>query len=169
RELGLEYQIRIIEPAVKESVKVVMAQYNAEELITKREEVKNKIEQLISNRLETYGLVVTDLAITDLDFGVEFNKAIEEKVVAQQRALQSKYELDQVEYDTQKWVIEAKAEAEATLKRAEAEAKAYEMKRKQISDEIIRIEFINKWDGKMPQVMLSSDQEMLYSLDNIIN
>jgi len=163
--LGIEYQSRVIDPTIKESVKEVMAKYNAEDLITNRGLVKAGIEESISGRLKKYGLVVTDVALTHLDFSPEFNDAIEQKVVAQQKALQSKYELEQVEYDSQKVVIRAHAEANATVTRAEADAKAYNLKKQELTPELIQLEFVNKWNGELSTV--SGNSNLFYTLDSI--
>jgi regulator of protease activity HflC (stomatin/prohibitin superfamily) len=164
--LGGEYQTRVIDPSIKESVKEVMAKYNAEDLITNRGLVKAGIEQSISERLKKYGLVITDVALTHLDFSQEFNVAIEQKVVAQQKALQSKYELQMVEYDSQKDVIRATAQANATITIAEGEARAFQLKKQQLTPELIQLEFLNKWNGDLPKV--SGNSNLFYTLDSIV-
>ena len=88
----------LIEPAIMESVKAITALYTAEQLITQREEVKNKIQDRINSFLnETLkekqlmgALAIANVAITDFDFSEEFNRAIEDKVRAEQEALKAK-------------------------------------------------------------------------------
>ena len=82
----------LIEPAIQESVKAITAQYNAEQLVTQRAEVKLQIQQAINNfiniTLTEKGVVnalrIANVAITDFDFSDEFNRAIELKVRAEQ-------------------------------------------------------------------------------------
>ncbi|HZB64107.1 MAG TPA: prohibitin family protein, partial [Nitrososphaeraceae archaeon] len=93
RQLGFDFDNRVILPAIQESVKQVTARFNAEELITKRETVKNQIEQQIQARLANYNIVLETLSITEFRFSTQFTKAIEAKVEAQQRALQAQNEL----------------------------------------------------------------------------
>ncbi|MFY9234731.1 MAG: prohibitin family protein [Fimbriimonadaceae bacterium] len=85
RNVGTEYTRRIIDPAVQESIKTVTARYTAEELIKNRAQVKSEVEQDITRRLKAYELIVepAGLSITNFDFSPEFNKAIEQKQVAQ--------------------------------------------------------------------------------------
>ncbi len=68
KEVGLNYQNRIIAPAVEEVVKQVTANYNAEELITKRPQVKSDIETEITIRLNTFNIITEVISITDFQF-----------------------------------------------------------------------------------------------------
>jgi prohibitin 2 len=78
--VGLDYTNRIIIPAIQESVKQVTTRFNAEELITKREMVKNEIEEQIRAWLVAYNIAVNTISITEFQFSDEFVKAVEEKV-----------------------------------------------------------------------------------------
>ena len=90
----------LINPAIMESVKAITALYTAEELVTSRAEVKNNIQSAIENFINTTleqkgvagALSLASVAITDFDFSSEFNRAIEEKVKAEQEALKAKNE-----------------------------------------------------------------------------
>ena len=80
KEVGLTYESRVIQPAVEEVVKQVTANYNAEELITKRPQVKSDIEVEITKRLDVYNINTQVISITDFQFSVLFSQAIESKV-----------------------------------------------------------------------------------------
>jgi len=86
KEVGLDYENRIIQPAIEEVVKQVTANYNAEELITKRPLVKSDIEVEIGNRLSEYNIQTDVVSITDFQFSSLFAQAIESKVEAEQKA-----------------------------------------------------------------------------------
>ena len=77
RQVGINYESIIISPAILESVKSITAQYTAEELITKRAEVSNKMEETLKEKIEARGFNVVDFNITDLDFSAAYNQAIE--------------------------------------------------------------------------------------------
>lgn len=143
KEIGLSYKERIIDPAIQESVKASTAKFTAEELITKRDEVKNDIKEHLSSRLSNSGIVVEDFSIINFDFSKSFNEAIEAKVTAEQNALASKNKLAQVQYEAQQSVEKAKGEAEAIRIQSSA---------LQSNPQILQLEAIRKWDGKMPQV-----------------
>ena len=94
KEVGVNYASIIISPSLLESVKSITAQYTAEELITKRTEVSDKMEELLKSKIETRGFNVIDFNITDLNFSAVYNQAIENKQVAEQEAKQAQYELE---------------------------------------------------------------------------
>ena len=85
KQVGFDYSNRLIVPAIQESVKQVTAQYNAEELVSKREVVKDAVLQTIKSRLAPYHIIVDTISITDFRFSDQFVSAVEAKVVAQDR------------------------------------------------------------------------------------
>jgi regulator of protease activity HflC (stomatin/prohibitin superfamily) len=147
RNVGSEYNSRIIDPAVQESVKTVTAKYTAEELIKNRAQVKAEVELDITHRLKAYDIIVepAGLSITNFDFSPEFNKAIEQKQVAQQEAEKQKYVLQQAELQKQTEI----AKAQGTAKAAQLNAEALKV---QGAGLVIAREWIEKWDGKLPSV-----------------
>lgn len=150
RNVGTDYKSRVIDPTVQESVKVVTARYAAEELIRKRAQVKSEVEEEISKRLRAFNIVVdpTGLSITNFDFSPEFNKAIEQKQVAQQEAEKQRYVLQQALLEQQTQV----ARAEGSAKAARLNAGALQV---QGGAMLIAREWIEKWDGKLPSVSTS--------------
>mmetsp|Transcript_12918 Transcript_12918/g.15541 ORF Transcript_12918/g.15541 Transcript_12918/m.15541 type:complete len:288 (-) Transcript_12918:201-1064(-) len=113
RELGVDFDERVLPSIGNEVLKAIVAQYNAEELLSKRAEVSDRIKQEMMKRAKMFHLKFDDVAITHLTFGVEFMRAIESKQVASQEA------------ERQQWVVK-KAEQEriAAVTRAEGEAEA---------------------------------------------
>jgi len=113
RELGTDYSERVLPSIGNEVLKSVVAQYNAEELLSKRAEVSERIKADLIKRGEHFHLTLDDVAITHLTFGHEFMKAIESKQVASQEA------------ERQQWVVKrAEQERMAVVFRAEGEAEA---------------------------------------------
>ena len=142
KTVGMSYEMTIIQPALQESVKAVTAKFSAEELITKRQEISGQIKDELSQKIVPYGLKIEIFNITNLEFSEEFNKAIEAKQTAQQNALKAEQDLARV-----------KMEAQQEIEKAKAEAEALRVKREQITDAMLKLEWINKWDGKLPTVM----------------
>src|SRR5210317_785251 len=99
KEIGLDYENRVIQPAIEETVKQVTANYNAEELITKRPLVKADIENAIRERLTQFNIVTTVISITDFEFSPLFAQAIESKVEAEQKALKAENDLRRIEVE----------------------------------------------------------------------
>lgn len=143
-----DYESILIAPSVQEVVKAVTAQFTAEELITKRQQVSNDIKQRLDERLKDDFILVLKIAIVDLKFSAQFRQAIEDKQIAEQRARKAQYELQRI-----------KIEAEQQITRAKAEAEALRIQKENLSPELLelrRIEAtkmaIEKWDGKMPTI-----------------
>lgn len=144
QDIGVNYSIRLIDPALQESVKSTTAKYTAEELITKREEVRDAIRTHLVTKLEPRGILIDDFNIVDFQFSESFNQAIELKVTAEQSALAAKNKLEQIKFEAEQQVAEAKGKAEAL--RIESAAL-------QSSPQILQLRALEKWDGKMPSVM----------------
>ena len=143
----------IIDPALQEAVKKATAQYTAEELITRRQDVKEAIAQNITATLDRSDVVVTELSITDFQFAPEYQAAVESKQVAEQRALTAKNDLARIIVEAEQVEAKAHGEARAMLAIAEAEAKAQELLRRTITAEIVRLRAVEKWDGTQPLIV----------------
>jgi regulator of protease activity HflC (stomatin/prohibitin superfamily) len=155
----------VIEPAIQESVKAITAQYTAEQLVTKRAEVKLQIQEAIDNFINVTlkdknvpaALKISNVAITDFEFSGEFNKAIELKVKAEQEALQAKNEktrrVTQAEaaYQEQKLAADAAAYDIEARSRAKADAIEREAKALKNNPELIQLRLSEKWDGTLPK------------------
>jgi prohibitin 2 len=165
QQLGPDYANRVIVPAIQESVKQVTARFNAEELITNRETVKNQIEEQIKARLAPYNVIVDALSITEFAFSQQFTTAVESKVEAQQRALQAQNELRRIQIEAQQNEAKAIGEQKANIARAEGikqsnvlqaegEAQAITIIDAQLRNNPTYLEWLKatKWDGVLPLV-----------------
>jgi len=141
KEIGLNYETKIIKPAIEEAVKASTAQFTAEELITRRRDVKEKISELLKQRLSEAYISVDEVSIVDFAFSPEFNKAIEEKQTAEQQALKEKWELERVKIVAQQKIEQAKAEAESLR-----------LQKQELTAELIQLRAIEKWNGVLPSV-----------------
>lgn len=133
---------KIIHPAISNSVKAVTAHYNAEDLIVHRDEVRTQIQAQITSELQPYRVVVDSVNITDFHFSEEFAQAIERKQIAQQRAFQAKYELQQAQVLAQQRIVEAQAQSQAQ-----------KLLQQTLTPELIQQQAITKWDGHLPTVV----------------
>jgi len=153
QELGPNYMNSIIQPAIQESVKSATAQFNAEQLITMRPEVKEAILSDLKERLSKNNIIVTDFSIMDFNFSPEFNRAIEEKQVAEQAALRARNDLRRVEMEAAQDSVKASGKAKAIIEVAKAQAEAQRLQRETLSPELLQLRAIEKWDGVLPQVL----------------
>lgn len=113
KTLGTDFDERILPSLGNEILKAVVAQYNAEELLSQRARISQQIRAELIKRAGAFNLILDDVSITHLTFGREFARAIESKQVAQQEA------------ERQAWLVaKADQERKASIIRAEGEADA---------------------------------------------
>ena len=153
QDVGEDYISKLIEPSVQESIKAVTADYNATDLIAKRSIVKKEAQDVVTERLSKYNILVNDFSITDFKFSAEFEKAIEAKQVAEQEALQKNYELQKAKKDAEIAITQAEAKKTSTITLAQGDAESQRLLRQTLTSELIELRRIEKWDGKYPQVM----------------
>ncbi|CAG9172448.1 hypothetical protein LMG23992_02236 [Cupriavidus laharis] len=147
RDLGNEPEIRIVAPAIQESMKAVVARYTAEELITKRADVSAGIVTQLRNRMLRHGLAVDEFSLINFRFSRSFDDAIEAKTTAEQLKLKADRDLERV-----------RVEAEQRLTMAQAEAASLRAQKEQITPELLKLrevenqrEAIKRWNGVLPQ------------------
>jgi regulator of protease activity HflC (stomatin/prohibitin superfamily) len=146
RTLRQDYEFRIIKPAIQEAVKGATARFTAEELITRRPEVRDAIQNNLTQRLDRFGIRAQAMSITDFAFSKSFNEAIEAKVTAQQQVLKAERDLERVRLEAQQQIEQARAQAEALrIQKQNVTPELVELRR-------IEAQFraIDKWNGQMP-------------------
>ena len=121
----------LVRPTLAEKMNAIIAEYPIEAFVEKRAEISNRIRTTFAGQVEGNGISVKTLLITNHDFSDEFNKAIEDKKIAEQGALAAKF----------------------TLERMKLEAEAQMIKQASLSPLVIQEMAINKWDGKLPTYM----------------
>jgi regulator of protease activity HflC (stomatin/prohibitin superfamily) len=141
--IGIGYLETFVAPAMQESIKAAIARYTAEELITKREEVRLAMRDLIVQKIRPIGVSADALNIVDFDFSHSFNQAIEAKVTAEQNALAAKNLLAQKKFEAEQAIAVAKGKAEALT----IEATALKS-----NPQILQLRALEKWDGVLPRV-----------------
>lgn len=149
RDIGTDYESRVIAPAIEEAVKSATAQYTAEELITKRNEVKDVAKQALKNQIAQFNISLEEFSIVDFSFSADFDKAIEQKVTAKELAIKAENDLRRVEFEQQQEIEKAKALAEKS--RLEAAALANSVSAANLTEKLKAeaiLEFARKWDGK---------------------
>lgn len=155
KEVGLDYENRVIQPTVEEVVKQVTANYNAEELITKRPQVKADIEVEIAERLNDFNITTEIVSITDFQFSPLFAQAIEAKVEAEQKALKAENDLRRIQVEAEQFEARAQGTAKGNIAEAEGEAEAIRIINEALANNPYYIEWLKTqaWDGKLPLVV----------------
>jgi prohibitin 1 len=109
----VEWDEKVLPSISNEVLKAVVAQYNAEQLLTQRAEVSAKVAANLRQRAKDFNIYMEDIAITHLSFGTEFARAIEMKQVAEQDAERAKYMVQKADQERKAAIIRAEGESEA--------------------------------------------------------
>ena len=139
QQVGKDYGDKVVTPTINEVFKASAAKYTASELITQRAEVKQDITQALQARLKARGITIEDVNITNFEFSVAFNQAIEAVQVANQNVARARQELETT-----------KVEAEKAIAAANGAAEAQRLQQQTLTQEILQKQAIEKWDGKLP-------------------
>jgi regulator of protease activity HflC (stomatin/prohibitin superfamily) len=179
KDLRQDYVNRVIKPNIEESIKATTAAFRAEELITNRAAVKSTLDEILTERLGIFNIDVVSVSLTDFQFSSSFSAAIDAKVTAEQQALVSKNELEQIRYEAQQQIIEAEATKNATIAMAEgdaqaqiiaanARAEAIRIITEQMTDEYANYLWLQQWDGKLPAVVSKDEQGLIIDASDFI-
>jgi len=138
--LGVDYEDRVLPSITNEVLKAVVAEFDAGELITQREVVSARVNTMLTQRAQQFGLILDDISITHLTFGREFTQAVELKQVAQQDAEKARFLVEKAEQIKQAAIITAEGDTQAALLIAEAMGEAgeglVELRRIETAEEI---------------------------------
>lgn len=154
RDLGVNYADRIIQPMEQEIVKATTSKYTAEQLITKREEVRLEIKNIFTQRLQPRGIIVEEVSIVNFDFSPSFNQAIEAKVTQEQQSLAAKNKLSQIEFEAQQAAARALGVQKSLIAEATGQAESIRIINEQLSKspEYVNYLTVQKWDGHLSLV-----------------
>lgn len=144
RDTGKSYEEVILNPNVAGALKDVIGNWEADAIMASRSEIVASISKLLSEKVAQYGLLVKNVELVNIDFSDEFEKAVENKQIAMQRAIQAKNKTREIEEESRQKLIAAEAEAKAMAIRAEA---------LKSNRDVLLADAINRWDGKLPNLL----------------
>ncbi len=147
KEFGRDYEQKIVVPKLLGSVKDVIGQQIADELVGKRDIVRGKAQQEVKEAVSLRGITISSVDFTNLDFDDAYEQAVEQKVVAIQNAAKAKNETVTFEEKAKQTVVSAKAEAESMKIRSQALKE---------NKGLIEYEAVQKWNGVLPTYMMGS-------------
>lgn len=147
QEVGADWAKVLVPQVVSGTIKGVIGSWNAVELISNRNKATADIEAAIKAALADRNVSVSKFEITNIDYNDEFEKAVEAKVTATERAKEAENKTRQVQEEAKQRIISAEAEARSMQIRSEALTQNHGL---------VEYEAVHKWDGKLPQYMLGN-------------
>lgn len=143
RTIGMDYVDKIIRPFSRSQIRMVISRYSAPSIYSeKRQEAETVMTTELAELLEPKYLVVDKVLLRAVYFSPEYSKAIEQKVIAEQRVKQAEFE-----------VKEATQRAQAKIAEAKGLAEAQALQKATLTQEFLQLEAIKKWNGILPQVV----------------
>ena len=157
-DLGHNAESIIIDPAIKDVVKRVTANYTASELVQKRELVRTEVENVLKERLRVKHIIVDNggVSMTDFQYSDEFDAAVEAKNTATQLRDKAKTDLERINIEKAQKI----AQSEADLKYATPDMIAL----KQIEVNKLAIE---RWNGILPQYVMGDGTNGIVPMINM--
>lgn len=153
----------VIRPKLKSAMAMTVSLFTPiEAYSTKREAIQQIVFQRIKKELSTYKIILDQIDLREVYYNVEYEKAINNKKLAEQEALR----LVEVTKQKEEQLKQAEIEKNIAIQKSEGEAKALQIKGSSINSNprIIQLEWINRWDGKLPQYMMGNGQGVILNL-----
>ena len=157
KEFGLDVDTKVLGPAMNESFKSVTGHYTSEELVTKRQEVSDAIQQRLSEKLAPFDISVSNISLVNFGFSAAYQQAIEQKVIATQQKQKAEQDLERIKVEAASRIAQAKGEAEAIAIQAQAI-------QSNGGQQYVSLQWIEKWDGKLPHTVVGADSKALMSI-----
>ena len=157
KDFGLNVDEKVLGPAINEAFKSVTAHYTSEELVTKRQQVSEEIQDKLKSKVAPFDIDVSGISLVNFGFSPEYQKAIEAKVIATQQTAKAEQDLARI-----------KVEAASRIAQADGEAKAIAIQAQAIQSNggqnYVQLQWIQKWDGKLPTTQLGGDSKTMLNI-----
>lgn len=163
---GKDVRDSFVKPNIISWTKEVIARYKVSDILgEERANVNIALTEYLSEKFEKYGITIANVSLSNIEVDEETRQAINAKITAQQSAetqsINNQTNIDKAAAEAQVKLTQAQAEANAKMIQAEAEAKANDLLQKSLTDKILRQEYINKWNGELPNIVTGDDSMSL--------
>jgi regulator of protease activity HflC (stomatin/prohibitin superfamily) len=158
-----EIEEGFLKTAVYDAFRLATNKYTADELISNRAVFEVEVRRLLESQLQKEGFVINQFT-SNLIYPETFKKSIEAKNNAVQAALRAENEVKTAEAQAKIKIATANGNAQAMLTAAKAEAEANSLKQKTITPMLLQLEWINKWNGKLPETMLGDKNNTMIGI-----
>jgi prohibitin 2 len=156
QSVGTDWAGKLVGQVVHESIKREFGQHEAVDVIAQRDKASRAIESEVKEKLALRSVNVTGFQLTNIDYTAEFEHAVEQKVIAQQKAIEEQNRTVQIREQAAQKVETAKGNAEATVLNAKAEAESIRIRANALeaNAKLVEWEAVQKWNGQMPTYMM---------------
>ena len=165
RTVGPNFFNVLVESRVIQNFKDETVKYKSVEIAPNRENIRKAVRERLERELSPFSIEVVDLLLDNIDFNPEFKKAIEDKQIATQRALEEQQKIEGEKHKAQQAIERAKGEGSAILFRAEKEAEANRKLAASLTPELVRYAMVQKLSDKIQVMMLPSGQNFILDSD----
>ena len=142
KTVGIDYVDKLIRPFSRSQIRMVISRYTAPSIYSeKRQEAERIMTEEIAQMLKSKNIIIDKVLLRAVYFSPEYSKAIEEKVIAEQKVKQAEFEVKEATQRAQAKIAEAKGLAEAQI-----------LQKASLTSEYLQLEAIKKWNGILPQV-----------------
>jgi regulator of protease activity HflC (stomatin/prohibitin superfamily) len=155
----------IIRPAIKSIMPLTISKYTPIECYSdKRAEIQDKVQKALIDELAKNHIIVDVAQIREVYYNRDFELAINQKKLEEQKVLT----MVQITRQKDEQLKQAEIDKNIAIQQAEGEAKALQIKGNSINanPKIIQLEWINKWDGELPNYMMGNGQGVILNLPN---
>ena len=147
-----DYAAKVFLTPANTALKEITPQYNASEVVSKRDEIGTQTLERLAPRMERYGIIIDRVSVENIGLKAEFLASVEAKQIAEQDLLRANFE-------QQRQVKLAEGERDAAVTRAEGEAEANRLINESLSDNLLTWRYIDKLADNIRVMLLPSDSE----------
>lgn len=163
---GKDVRDSFIKPNIVSWTREVIARYKVSDILgEERANVNLALTDYLSEKFDKYGITISNVSLINIEVDDETRQAINAKITAQQNAetqsINNQTNIDKAAAEAQVKLTQAQAEADAKMIQAEAEAKANELLQQSLTDKILHQEYIDKWNGELPDIVTGDDSMSL--------
>ena len=159
---GREVKDSFIKPNIISWTKEVVANYKVADILgAQRADINARLTEYLSNKFAPYGITISNVSLIDVSVDEETEQAISDKIKAQQQAerqaIENQTNIDKATAEAEAARIKAQGKADALLIKAQAEADANALLNQSLTENVIKKDWIAKWDGVLPKVQTNGN------------
>lgn len=167
QEIGTDYEAKIILPRLQDIPKTITDDYPTSTVLNEREDIRQLMTDLLRSELEPYGIVVDNILLENFSYSPEYNAAIEQKQIEEQRVSTERQILEQQRIQAEQAVVRAEGEANARVASARGEAEANRLLAESLSPALLQWTAIQQLQDNVEIMLVPSDGGLILDVGNL--